>query len=71
MAVLRGTLVSFDAATYKAVVRLDGSGPQVLTDVRTNRGIPSAELTASRRVLVDAGDTGDIADVVLTAVFTG
>lgn len=70
MAVLRGVLVSFNAATYKAVVRLDGSGPQVLTDVRTNRGIPSAEMVAARRVLVDTGDHGDIADVVLSAVFT-
>ncbi len=71
MPVLRGILVSFDAGTYRAVVRLDGSGPQVLADVRTSRGIPSAEMVAARRVLVDAGDTGDIADVVLTAVFTG
>ena len=71
MAVLRGTLVSFDSGTYRAVVRLDGSGPQALADVRTSRGIASAELTAGRRVLVDAGDTGDIADVVLTAVYTG
>jgi len=70
MAILRGTLVSFDAPTYKAVVRLDGSGPQVLADVRTNRGIAAAELTASRRVLVDTGDHGDIADVVLTTIFT-
>jgi hypothetical protein len=69
MPILRGTLSSFDAGTYRAVVRLDGSAAQTLTDVRTSRGIASAEMVAARRVLVDTGDHGDIADVVLFAVY--
>lgn len=69
MAQLRGTLVSFNAGTYRAVVRLDGSAPQALTNVRCNR-LPSAEYTAGRRVLVDTGDHGDIEDAVVLAVWS-
>lgn len=66
---LRGTLVSFDAVTYTAVIRLDGSAPQTLTGIAVSRGIPSAEMVADRRVLLAAGDHGDVADLVVITVW--
>ena len=69
MALLRGTLVSFNSTTFRAVVRLDGSTPQTLTNVRSNR-LASSVFTAGRRVLVDTGDHGDIEDAVLLAVWS-
>ncbi len=65
---LRGTLVSFDSVTYTAVVRADGSAPQTLTGVRVSRGIASGEMVAGRRVLVAAGEHGDVGALVVFAV---
>lgn len=69
MAQYRGTLVSFNSGTYRATVRLDGSAPQVLTNVHCTR-LASAEFVADRRCLVDTGDHGDIDDAVVIAVWT-
>lgn len=66
----RAKLVSFNSGTYRAVARLDGSAPQVLTDLRVNRAIPIAEMSAGRACLIDTGDHGDPADAVLTAIWT-
>ena len=66
----RGTLVSFDSGAWTAVVRADGSAPQTLTGVRVNRAIPSGEMVAGRRVLVAAGEHGDVGDLVVVAVWT-
>ena len=70
MTTARGTVVSFNAGTWKAVVRVDGSAPMTLTGVSTNRGIASADMAAGRSVVVDFGDHGDPADTVVMAVFT-
>ena len=70
MATARGTLDSFNATTYKAVVRLDGSAAMTLSDVRTSRAIPSAEMSVGRPVLVDLGDHGDPSDALVVAVWT-
>ncbi|MBI2767644.1 MAG: hypothetical protein HYX53_17235 [Chloroflexi bacterium] len=70
MPTYRGTLVSFNSGTYTASVRLDGSQAQSLDNVRVSRGIAAAEMVATRRVLIDTGDTGDLGDVVLYAVHT-
>jgi hypothetical protein len=51
-------------------VRLDGSQAQSLDNVRVNRGIAAAEMVATRRVLIDTGDTGDLGDIVVYAVHT-
>lgn len=69
MAVYRAKLVSFNATTYRAVVRLDGSAAQTITGVRTSRAIPTAEMTANRPCLIDTGDHNDPADIVLTAIW--
>ena len=70
MAVYRGTVVSFDASSWKADVRLEGSAAQSLVAVKTARNIAAVEMAAGRRVLLDTGDHGDLADVVVLAVFT-
>jgi hypothetical protein len=70
MAVYRGSVVSFDSLNWKADVRLDGSQAQSLAGVKTSRNIAAVEMTAGRKVLVDTGDHGDLADVVVFAVFT-
>ncbi len=69
MAVFRAKLVSWSSGTWRAVVRLDGSAAQVLSDVRVSRAIPAAEMVAGRPVLLDTGDHGDSADIVLTSVW--
>lgn len=69
MAVYRAKVVSFDAGTWKAKIRLDGSAPQTLDNVATARNIASAEMSAGRRVLLDTGDHSDPADFVVTAVW--
>jgi hypothetical protein len=70
MAVFRATIVSFDSGTWTAKVRLDGSTPQTLESVKTARNIASAEMTSGRRVVLDTGDHGDPADIVILAVHT-
>lgn len=70
MPVYRATVVGFSAITWLASIRPDGSPSQTLDNVRTARNIASAEMTGGRRVLFDTGDHGDIADIVIFAVFT-
>ena len=69
MAIFRGKVVAFDAGTHTATIRLDGSGPQTLTTIPTNRGIASGDMTAGRRVLLDTGDHNNPADFVVTTVW--
>ncbi|MBI5949873.1 MAG: hypothetical protein HY875_17185 [Chloroflexi bacterium] len=69
MTLIRGTLISFTAATYLSVVRLDGSQPRTLTNVRSSR-FASAEYVANRRVIVDTGDNNNPDDYVITALYT-
>lgn len=68
MAVLRGRLVRFDASTWRAGVRLDGSASMEMTGVTVSRALPAAEMVAGRTVLVDTGDAGDPAEAILTAI---
>ena len=68
MAVLRGALVSFDAGTYRASVRVDGSVATSLVGIAVAANIPAGEMVAGRRVLIDSGETGDIGDMVVYAV---
>jgi hypothetical protein len=70
MTTIRGTLVSFNAGSHTAVVRLDGSTPASIANVKTARNIAAAEMSANRKVLVDAGETGHGDEYVVIAVFT-
>jgi hypothetical protein len=69
MALVRGTIVSFDSGAHAADVRLDGSQPQRLEGLATSHGIDAAEMTPGRRVLIDTGESGETGDVVIYAVF--
>lgn len=69
MAVYRGKIVSFNAGTWTAVIRLDGSAAQTLTGVATARNIAAAEMTAGRKVVLDSGDHNNPTDFVVTAVW--
>jgi hypothetical protein len=69
MATWRGTVVAFNGTTWLASVRLDGSAAQTLDDVRVNRGLDAAEVTAGRRCLVEPGEGHDPNDAVLIAVY--
>lgn len=69
MAVLRGSIVSFNSTPYTASIRLDGSAPQTVDGVAVSRAIPSAEMTTGRKVLLDTGDHNHPADFVVTAVW--
>lgn len=68
MATLRGRLVRFDGSAWRAVVRLEGSASMELTNVAVSRAIPTAQMVAGRRVLVDTGNAGDAAEAILTAI---
>ena len=68
MALLRGALVSFDAGTYFAAVRVDGSVATALNGIAVAANIPAAAMSSGRRVLVDGGETGDPREMVVYAV---
>lgn len=67
MATIRGVLTAWDGANYLADVRLDGSSLAVVEDVRTSRGIDSAEMVTTRKVVIDTGDSRQ--DWVVVAVY--
>lgn len=69
MALFRGTLIDFNASTYRATVRLHGATPRTIDNIRCTR-LPSGEFTAGRQVAVDTGDHNDPEDAVVTAVFS-
>lgn len=69
MAVLRGSIVTFNSTPYTASIRLDGSAPQTVDNVAVSRAIASGEMTAGRKVLLDTGDHNHPADFVVTAVW--
>ena len=68
MSQLRGTIRSFDSNTHRATVRLDGSTPRTVTDIRAT-AINASEFQPGRRCLVDTGDHNDPTDAVVIAVW--
>lgn len=65
-----GTLKAFTAGTYLARVTLAGSLQMSLDNVPTNRGIPSAEMVAGRKVLLVLLDETKATDAIVVAVWT-
>ena len=63
----RATIVSFSSGTFTADIRLAHSPAQVLTGVKFSR-LASSEYATGRTVLVDTGDHGDLADILVFAV---
>ncbi|MFN0146284.1 MAG: hypothetical protein ACKVT1_07225 [Dehalococcoidia bacterium] len=68
MALLRGTLVSFNPATGLASLRVDGSDPQTLDGVTVSSAIRPEVLVANRRLLVDTGASGEPGELWVVAV---
>ena len=70
MRVKKGVLKSFDSGAYKATVQLAGSYKVYLEDVTVARNIPSAEMTAGRKVAVIFFDEHNPKEAVVVAVYT-
>jgi hypothetical protein len=68
--IVPGTLRAFVAGTYLARVTLTGSLAMSLSSVPTNRGIPSAEMVAGRKVAVLIFDESKATDAVVIGVWT-
>ncbi len=66
---LRGTLVAFDSATFRATVRLDMSPAQSLAKLPVSRAIPSVEMVPGRRVLLDRGEPHNPEELVVIAAW--
>ena len=66
----RGILKEFDSETYLATVQLTGSLLTQLHDIPVSRGIPTAEMTTGRSVLIYFSTPGDPASSVVIAVWT-
>lgn len=66
----KGILKSFNATTYKATVQLAGSHKAYLEDVTVARNLPSAEMTAGRKVAVVFFDEYNPEEAVVVAVST-
>lgn len=70
MSIERGKVVSFDATTRRARVRLAGSAPQTLDSVRVSQGIGDGAMVVGHDVIVDLGEQGDPNDAVVVAVYS-
>ena len=64
----RATLVSFSSGSYTATLRFAGSLSSVVASVPVSRAIPSAELTAGRRLAVAVFDPGNPVDAMVVGV---
>jgi len=64
-----GVLKTWDSANYKAGVQLARSLTTYFDDINVARNIPSAEMTAGRRVIVVIPE-GNPKDAVVIAVYT-
>lgn len=63
-----GTLVTFDAGSYRATVLLEGAGGGASPGTWVNRAIAAAEMIPGRRVVVAETGFGEMAYVVLAVV---
>lgn len=70
MELLKATVKSFNASTYKATVQVSGSLATWLDNVPVARNIPTAEMVAGRSCAVIFFDAANPADAVVTAVYT-
>lgn len=66
----KGVLKSFNSGNYTATVQLASSYKVYLEDISVARNIPSAEMTAGRKVAVIFFDEHNVKEAVLIAVYT-
>ncbi|MBI2849563.1 MAG: hypothetical protein HYX80_00790 [Chloroflexi bacterium] len=67
---IKGILKSFDSVSYTATVQLSGSHKAYLESIAVARNIPSAEMTAGRKVAVIFFDEHNAKEAVVVAVYT-
>ncbi len=70
MRVKKGLLKSFDSGAYTATVQLAGSYKVYLEDVTVARNLPTAEMTAGRKVAIILFDEHSPKEAVVIAVYT-
>lgn len=71
MAVFRATVVSFASGSHTCSLRLEGSSPQRLDNIKVAASVLAAEMLTGRKVILDTGDHSDPADFFVPAVITG
>jgi hypothetical protein len=70
MRLSKAVLKSFDSGDYTATVQLTGSHKVYLKDIAVARNLPTAEMTAGRKVAVIFFDEHNAKDAVVIAVYT-
>ena len=70
MSVRKGILKSFDSGNYTATIQLSGSNKVYLEGIAVARNIPSAEMTAGRKVAIVFFDEHNAKEAVVVAVYT-
>jgi hypothetical protein len=65
---VRGTVRSFDAASYTATVQVVGSRSAYLDAVPVSRGLPVAEMVPGRDCVLAVFEPTDPTDLMLVAV---
>jgi len=69
MRVKKGVLKNFNSSTYTATVQLASSYKVYLEDVTVARNLPTAEMTAGRKVAVILFDEHNPKEAVVVAVY--
>ena len=69
MRIKKGLLKSFDPGAYTATIQLAGSYKVYLEDVTVARNLPTAEMTAGRKVAVILFDEHSPKEAVVIAVY--
>ena len=70
MRLRKGILRSFDSGNYTATVQLIGSYKVYLEDIAVARNLPTAEMTAGRKVAVIFFDEHSPREAVVIAIYT-
>jgi len=70
MRLRRAVLKSFNSSNYTATIQLVGSYKVYLEDITVARNLPSAEMTAGRKVAVIFFDEHNPKEAVVVAVYT-
>jgi len=69
MRVKKGVLKNFNSSAYTATVQLAGSSKVYLEDVTVAWNLPTAEMTAGRKVALILFDEHNPKEVVVVAVY--
>jgi hypothetical protein len=70
MNIKKAELKSFNSTNYTAVICVAGGYKVYLEDIAVARNLPSAEMTAGRKVAVIVFEENNPKEAVITAVYT-